>query len=59
MIAFHDYAYYLQVLEKNLKQLEKKCLHQDYDIDQNVSDMMRAMSGLLVWVEDVQQESQK
>ena len=59
MTPFHDYSYYLQVIEKNLKQAEVKLLHNKYDIDQNVSDMMRAMSGLLVWVEDVQQESQK
>ncbi len=58
MTPFHDYAYYLQVVERNLKQVEKKCLHQKYDIDQNVTDIMRALSGLLQWTRDVQQESQ-
>ncbi len=58
MTPFHDYAYYLQVVERNLKQVENKCLHQKYDIDQNVTDIMRALSGLLQWTRDVQQESQ-
>jgi hypothetical protein len=58
MTPFHDYAYYLQVVERNLKQVENKCLHQKYDIDQNVTDIMRALSGLLQWTQDVQQESQ-
>lgn len=56
MTPYHDYAYYLQVVERNLKQVEHKCLHKKYDIDQNVTDIMRALSGLLQWVEDVQQE---
>lgn len=58
MTPFHDYSYYLQVVERNLKQVENKCLHQKYDIDQNVTDIMRALSGLLQWVQDVQQEPQ-
>ena len=58
MTPFHDYSYYLQVVERNLKQVEKKCLHGEYDIDQNVFDIMRALSGLLQWTKDVQQESQ-
>lgn len=58
MTPFHDYSYYLQVAERNLKQVEKKCLHGEYDIDQNVTDIMRALSGLLQWVQDVQQEPQ-
>ena len=58
MTPFHDYSYYLQVVERNLKQVENKCLHAKYDIDQNVTDMMRALSGLLQWVQDVQQEPQ-
>ena len=53
MTPFHDYSYYLQVVERNLKQVEKKCLHGEYDIDQNVTDIMRALSGLLQWVQDV------
>ena len=56
MTPFHDYAYYLQVVERNLKQVENKCLHKKYDVDQNVTDIMRALSGLLQWVEDVQQK---
>jgi hypothetical protein len=56
---FHDYSYYLQVVERNLKQVENKCLHQKYDVGQNILDMTRALSGLLQWVEDVQQEPQK
>lgn len=59
MTPFHDYSYYLQVVERNLKQVEHKCLHQTYDVDQNVTDMMRALSGLLQWTEDVQQKPQK
>jgi hypothetical protein len=59
MTPFHDYSYYLQVVERNLKQVEYKCLHQTYDVDQNVTDMMRALSGLLQWTEDVQQKPQK
>ena len=60
MTPFHDYSYYLQVAERNLKQLEQKCLHNKLeDIDQNVTDVMRSLSGLLQWVEDVQQEPQK
>lgn len=59
MTPFHDYSYYLQVVERNLKQVENKCLHQKYDVDQNVTDIMRALSGLLQWVQDVQQEPQK
>lgn len=58
MTPFHDYAYYLQVVEQNVKVLNDKCLHNQLDIDQNVTDIMRALSGLLRWVEDVQQESQ-
>jgi hypothetical protein len=58
MTPFHDYAYYLQVVERNVRQLNDKCLHQKYDIDQNVTDIMRALSGLLQWTRDVQQESQ-
>lgn len=53
MTPFHDYAYYLQVVERNLKQVENKCLHGKYDVDQNVTDIMRALSGLLQWVQDV------
>jgi hypothetical protein len=60
MTPFHDYSYYLQVAERNLKQLEQKCLHKKYDgVDQHVSDIMRALSGVLRWVEDVQQKPQK
>lgn len=58
MTPFHDYAYYLQVVERNVRQLDDKCLHKKYDIDQNVTDIMRALSGLLQWTQDVQQESQ-
>ena len=58
MTPFHDYSYYLQVVERNLKQVENKCLHQQYGIDQNITDMMRALSGLVQWVEDVQQKPQ-
>ena len=58
MTPYHDYAYYLQVVERNLKQVEHKCLHKKYDIDQNATDIMRALSGLLQWVQDVQQEPQ-
>lgn len=58
MTPFHDYAYYLQVVEQNVKVLNDKCLHNQLDIDQNVTDIMRALSGLLRWVEDVQQEPQ-
>jgi hypothetical protein len=58
MTPFHDYSYYLQVVERNLKQVEKKCLHGQHDVGQNILDMTRALSGLLQWVEDVQQESQ-
>ena len=53
MTPFHDYSYYLQVVERNLKQVEHKCLHKKYDIDQNATDIMRALSGLLQWVQDV------
>jgi len=56
MTPFHDYAYYLQVIERNFKQIEDKCLHKTFEIDQNVSDIMRALSGLMVWVEDAKQE---
>lgn len=56
MTPYHDYSYYLQVVERNLKQVENKCLHKKYDVDQNVTDIMRALSGLLQWVEDVQQK---
>lgn len=56
MTPFHDYAYYLQVAEKNLKQIEHKVLHKDYSIDQHVRDIMMALSGLMVWTEDVQQK---
>lgn len=59
MTPFHDYSYYLQVVERNYKQIEQKCLHNDYAIDQNVTDIMRSLSGLVRWTEDVQQESQK
>jgi hypothetical protein len=59
MTPFHDYSYYLQVVERNLKQLEQKCLHNKFDgVDQHVTDMMRALSGVLMWVEDVQQKPQ-
>ena len=58
MTPFHDYAYYLQVAERNLKQIENKVLHKEYNIDQNVRDIMMALSGLMVWTEDVQQEPQ-
>ena len=58
MTPYHDYAYYLQVVERNLKQVEHKCLHGEHDIDQNATDIMRALSGLLQWVEDVQQKPQ-
>ena len=56
MTPFHDYSYYLQVVERNLKHVENKCLHSSYDFDQNVTDIMRALSGLLQWAQDVQQE---
>jgi len=56
MTPFHDYAYYLQVIERNVKEVGDKLLHEKYDVDQNVSDIMRALSGLLVWVKDVQQK---
>jgi hypothetical protein len=56
MTPFHDYAYYLQVVERNVRQLNEKCLHKTFDIDQNVSDIMRALSGLMTWVEDEQQK---
>jgi len=60
MTPFHDYSYYLQVAERNIKQLEQKCLHNKFDgVDQHVFDIMRALSGLLQWVKDVQQEPQK
>lgn len=60
MTPFHDYSYYLTVAEKNLKQLEDKCLHKNFlEADQHVTDIMRALSGVLRWIEDVQQESQK
>jgi len=56
MTPFHDYAYYLQVVERNVKDVGQKLLHENYEVEQNVSDIMRALSGLLVWVEDVQQK---
>jgi len=56
MTPFHDYSYYLQVVERNVKDVGQKLLHENYDVEQNVLDIMRALSGLLVWVEDVQQK---
>lgn len=56
MTPFHDYAYYLQIIERNFKQIERKCLDKKYDIDQNVKDIQMGLSGLLVWVEDAKQE---
>jgi len=56
MTPFHDYAYYLQVVEQNTKMLDKKILHEDYDVEQHISDIMRALGGLMVWLEDVQQK---
>ena len=56
MTPFHDYSYYLQVVERNLKQVENKCLHQTYDVDQNVTDIMRALSGLLQWVQEAKND---
>jgi len=59
MTPFHDYSYYLQVIERNIKQLDNKCLHRNFSgSDQNATDIMRALSGLLRWIEDVQQEPQ-
>lgn len=59
MTPYHDYSYYLQVAERNLKAIEDKCLNKKFGIDQNVTDIMRSLSGLLRWVEDVQQKPQK
>lgn len=58
MTPFHDYAYYLLVIEKRVRTLNDKCLHKDYNIDQEATDIMRALSGLLRWTEDVQQKPQ-
>ena len=58
MTPFHDYSYYLQVVERNVKQLDSKCLHSDFDVDQNISDINAALIGLAQWVKDVQQKSQ-
>lgn len=60
MTPFHDYSYYLQVAEQRIKSLNDKCLHQQFEgAEQDVNDALRALSGLLLWIEDVQQESQK
>jgi len=56
MTPFHDYAYYLLTIERNFKQLEDKCLHKTFEIDQNVIDIMSALSGLMSWVKDAKQE---
>ena len=56
MTPFHDYAYYLMVIERNFKQLDDKCLHKNFDIDQNVIDIMSALSGLMSWVKDAKQK---
>lgn len=56
MTPFHDYSYYLQVVERNVKDVGHKLLHENYEVEQNISDIMRALGGLLVWVEDVQQK---
>lgn len=53
---FHDYAYYLQVAERNLKQIEHKCLDKNYDIDQNVRDIKSVLSALMTWIEDAKQK---
>lgn len=58
MTPFHDYSYYLQVVERNVKQLDSKCLHSDFDVDQNIADINAALIGLAQWVKDVQQKSQ-
>jgi hypothetical protein len=57
MTPFHDYSYYLQVAERKIKRLDERCLHKDFEgADQDVKDALRALSGLLVWIEDVQQK---
>ena len=56
MSPFHDYSYYLQVIDRNVRQLEDKCLHEKFDIDQNVRDITSALSALVAWVKDVQQK---
>ncbi len=60
MTPFHDYSYYLQVAEQRIRQLGDKCLHRQFEgAEQDINDALRALSGLLLWIEDVQQESQK
>jgi len=56
MTPFHDYAYYLQVIERNVHQLEDECLHKTFDVDQKVIDIMSALSGLMSWVKDAKQK---
>jgi len=56
MTPFHDYAYYLQVVEQNFKQIERKCLDKNYDIDQNVRDINSALSTLMTWIKDAKQK---
>lgn len=52
----NDWAQHLLMAEKNLKALEYKLLHKQYEgVDNNVSAIMRSLSGVLLWVEDEQQ----
>jgi len=52
----HDWASCLIKVETNLKALEYRLLHKQYEgADQDVLNIMHNLSKTLVWIEDEQQ----
>ena len=56
--SINDWSEYLLWAEKNLKDLEKKLLHKEYDLDEingHVTAINHALAQTLDWVVDAQQ----
>ena len=56
--SINDWSEYLLWAEKNLKDLEKKLLHKDYDMDKingHVTAINHALAKTMDWIADAQQ----
>ena len=57
--SINDWAEYLLWAEKNLKELEKKILHKNYDMDEirfHVACIKESVDKTVLWAEDAKQK---
>ena len=48
----HDWSAYLLIVDKQLRQLNDKLLHKNYDVLSHVVEIKEALDNTLVWVSE-------